>query len=179
MKTLIFIVTLTGLGTFPLLLSAQPISTESMLHEITAYVEISENLSTSGQIGYDQIELLKDAGFDVVINLAPADESRNGLEGFLVTQQGMSYIQIPVSWQNPSQRDLQLFFDIMKANTDRKVFVHCFANMRVSAFVYLYRTLHQDISEQAAKEDLAKIWDPYSLEQWANFIETAKMEVNS
>ena len=149
-------------------------STDTMLEDIQAYVKISDDLSTSGQIGYDQIALLKEAGFEVVINLATADEERNGLEGFLVTQEGMTYIHIPVSWQNPSQRDLKLFFDVMEVNKDRKVYVHCFANMRVSAFVYLYRTLHQDVSEEQAKEDLAKIWDPYSLDQWANFIETAQ-----
>ena len=184
MKNIIFLITLISMGALPMRMAAQTASQETatsktMLSDITAFLEISENLSTSGQVGYDQIEFLKDAGFEVVINLAPADESRNGLEGFLVTQQGMSYIQIPVSWQNPSQRDLQLFFDVMKANADRKVFVHCFANMRVSAFVYLYRTLHQDISEEKAKEDLAKIWDPYSLDQWASFIESAKKEANS
>ena len=32
----------------------------------------------------------------------------------------------------------------------------------------------EPISEEQAKEDLAKIWDPYSLDQWANFIETAQ-----
>ena len=156
------------------LASLQAQSTKPMLENIQAYVKISDNLSTSGQIGYDQIDMLKEAGFEVVVNLAVADEARNGLEGFLVTQAGMAYIHIPVSWQNPSQRDLQLFFDVMEANKDRKVYVHCFANMRVSAFVYLYRTLHQDVSEEQAKEDLAKVWDPYSLDQWANFIETAQ-----
>ena len=179
MRLHLCIILFIGLGILPVTLSAQPLSTEAMLNDIAMYVEISENLSTSGQITYDQIELIKEEGFEVVINLAPADESRNGLEGFLVTQQGMSYVQIPVSWQAPAKRDLQLFFDVMKANKDRKVFVHCFANMRVSAFVYLYRTLHEGISEEEAKEDLAKIWDPYSLEQWANLIDTAKKEANS
>ena len=160
--------------TLPSVAFAQAQSTKPMLEDIQAYVEISDDLSTSGQIGYDQIDMLKEAGFEVVINLAVADEERNGREGFLVTQAGMTYIQIPVSWKNPSQRDLQLFFDVMNANKDRKVYVHCFANMRVSAFVYLYRTLQLDVSEEKAKEDLAKIWDPYSLDQWANFMDTAQ-----
>ena len=145
-----------------------------MLEEIRAYVRISDDLATSGQIGYDQIESIKEAGFDMVINLAPADEARNGLEGFLVTQQGMAYVQIPVSWQNPDQRDLKLFFDIMEANKDRKIYVHCFANMRVSAFVYLYRTLELGVDEDVAQADLAKVWDPNGLDQWKAFIRTAQ-----
>ena len=139
-----------------------------------AYLRISERLGTAGQITYDEVEAVKNAGYDVVINLAPADEERNRLEGYLVTQQGMTYIHIPVSWQQPSPRDLRLFFDVMNANEDRSVFVHCFANMRVSAFVYLYRTLELGEAEDAARADLAEIWDPASQPQWASFIDEAK-----
>lgn len=141
-----------------------------MLENIRAYLEINDKLSTSGQIEYEEIPLLKEAGFEVVINLAPADEERNGQEGFLVTQQGITYVQIPVSWKDPAERDLQMFFDVMEANKDRKIYVHCFANMRVSAFVYLYRTLHKGISEEQARADMEKIWDPNSQEQWVRFI---------
>ncbi len=155
---------------------AQAGDAEAHLEDITNYVKISNHLSTSGQIAYDQIEAIKEAGFEVVINLAPARDDVNGLEGYLVVEQGMSYVHIPVSWQQPSQRDLQLFFDMMKANHDRKVYVHCFANMRVSAFVYLYRTLKEDITEEQARADLEKIWKPEDLEQWAAFIETARAE---
>ena len=48
--------------------------------------------------------------------------------------------------------------------------------MRVSAFVYLYRTLKEDITEEQARADLEKIWKPEDLEQWAAFIETARAE---
>ena len=155
---------------------AQAGDVDDPLEDITNYLKISDHLSTSGQIAYDQIAAIKEAGFEVVVNLAPARDDVNGLEGYLVVGQGMSYVHIPVSWQAPSQRDLQLFFDVMKANHDRKVYVHCFANMRVSAFVYLYRTLKEDITEAQARADLEKIWEPERLEQWAAFIETARAE---
>ena len=155
---------------------AQAADAEDPLEAITNYVKISDHLSTSGQIAYDQIEVIKEAGFEVVVNLAPARDDVNGLEGYMVVEQGMSYVHIPVSWQEPSQRDLQLFFDVMEANRDRKVFVHCFANMRVSAFVYLYRTLHQDVTHEQARTDLEKIWKPETLAQWDAFIKTAQME---
>ncbi|HSF16086.1 MAG TPA: protein tyrosine phosphatase family protein [Vicinamibacteria bacterium] len=147
---------------------------QDKLEDIRAYLRISDQLATSGQIEYQQIPAIKDAGFDVVVNLAPARKERNGEEGFLVTEQGMTYIQIPVDWENPSLRDLDLFFDVMNANQDRKVYVHCFANMRVSAFVYLYRTLELGLPKDQAHADLAKIWDPASEPQWARFIEQAE-----
>ena len=153
--------------------------TDAELAGARAYLRISERVGTAGQITYDEIEAVKKAGFDIVINLAPADEERNQLEGYLVAEQGMAYVQIPVSWEEPSQRDLQLFFDVMKANKDRNVFVHCFANMRVSAFVYLYRTLLLGEAENVARADLAKIWDPATQPQWVAFIEEARKAAGS
>jgi uncharacterized protein (TIGR01244 family) len=149
-------------------------SADEDLESIYNYLKISDNLATSGQIAYDQIESLKQAGYEVVINLATASNSANALEGFLATEAGLTYIHIPVSWQQPSMRDLQLFFDVMEANNDRKVFVHCFANMRVSAFVYLYRTLKEGVSEEEALADLEEIWDPGNSEQWAALITEAR-----
>ena len=167
------VLTLTGL------LSTQAILAQESqvdLERIRAYVEISDRVSTAGQIGYDQIEAIKEAGFDAVVNLAPSHEPRNGREGFLVVEQGMTYMHIPVNWQHPSQRDLALFFDFMDANRDRKVFVHCFANMRVSVFVYLYRTLRLSETKEAAWKDVLRVWDPNEAEQWKQFIEEAQKE---
>ena len=108
-----------------------------------------------------------------MINLATADKDRNGEEGFRVVEEGMTYVHIPVSWETPAQRDLALFFDILARNRDRKVYVHCFANMRVSTFVYLYRTLKEGVSEEEARADLLAIWDPASLDQWKAFVDLA------
>jgi protein tyrosine phosphatase (PTP) superfamily phosphohydrolase (DUF442 family) len=94
-----------------------------------------------------------------------------------VAQQGMTYVNIPVSWPEPSLEHLQQFFEVMRANQDRKVFVHCFANMRVSAFTYLYRTLELKDADAAARSDLLKIWDPFTNEQfpqWRAFLESAR-----
>jgi hypothetical protein len=46
--------------------------------------------------------------------------------------------------------------------------------MRVSVFVYLYRVLQLGVSEQTARVDLKKIWDPSTQDQWARFIEQAR-----
>ena len=154
---------------------AQTHDAPKSLDDTMNYVEISDHLTTSGQIIYDHIGDIKTGGHEVVINLAVADQKRNGEEGFRIIQEGMTYVHIPVSWSEPSLRDLKLFFDVMDANRDRKVFVHCFANMRVSVFVYLYRTLRQGISHEEAWKDVLKVWDPNSQAQWTAFIEKAKV----
>ncbi|SVC89963.1 uncharacterized protein METZ01_LOCUS342817, partial [marine metagenome] len=65
------------------------------LDQIRAYVPISDNLATSGQITVDQIEDIKAAGFDVIVNLATARREQNGEEAFAVAEAGLTYINIP------------------------------------------------------------------------------------
>ncbi|BAZ39766.1 hypothetical protein NIES4101_57220 [Calothrix sp. NIES-4101] len=48
----------------------------------------------------------------------------------------------------------------MDCHQNQKVLVHCAANMRVSACIYLYRCLQQGINENEAKQALYKIWKP-------------------
>ena len=57
----------------------------------------------------------------------------------------------------------------MEAFDDRPVFVHCAANMRVSAFVFLYRVLNQGVGVSEAERDLHAIWQPD--EVWSRFIQ--------
>ena len=81
----------------------------------------------------------------------------------------MQYVHIPVSWENPQVEDALHFFSVMKADQNKKVFVHCAANMRVSAFMFLYRTLCQKMVPEEALQDLHRIWIPD--QQWQAFID--------
>lgn len=152
------------------------------LTTILNYRGISDHLTTAGQIEYDQVPLLREEGYQVVINLATANEERNALEGFHVTSSGMTYIQIPVEFETPQLSDVQQFFDAMEANKDRKLFVHCIANFRASAFVYLYRTLVEGVSDEEARADMDAVWDPSGSPRfapWAELIERAQREFGS
>ena len=81
----------------------------------------------------------------------------------------MQYIHIPVVWETPKIEDFTQFDSIMEANSDKKVFVHCAANKRVSAFMYLYRRIHENIGEKEAEQDLHQIWNPN--ENWQKFMQ--------
>ena len=149
-------------------------TTPEPLESIRNWQDVDPRLSSSGQISYDQIPLLADQGYEVVVNLAIADEERNGQEGFLVAQNGLTYVHIPVDWQQPTMGDVEMFFDVMTANQDRKVYVHCFANMRASAFVYMYRTLVEGVPEAEARATMNEVWDPNEMEQWGDLIRRAQ-----
>jgi uncharacterized protein (TIGR01244 family) len=157
----------------PVASSAQMMAPEP-LESIRNWQDVDPRLSSSGQIDYDQIPLLAEQGYEVVVNLAIADEERNKEEGFLVAQNGLTYVHIPVDWQQPTMADVEMFFDVMTANQDRKVYVHCFANMRASAFVYMYRTLVEGVPEAEALATMNEVWDPNEMEQWGDLIRRAQ-----
>lgn len=52
---------------------------------------------------------------------------------------------------------------------DERIFVHCVANKRVSAFIYLYRILHQNVAPAEAARDLHVLWEPDAA--WQQFIQ--------
>ncbi|MCV3217545.1 protein tyrosine phosphatase family protein [Plectonema radiosum NIES-515] len=140
------------------------------MKDIYNFLKISDTVATSGQPNSEQFSAIKKAGYQVIVNLA-LPESPNALkdEKQIVESQGMQYVHIPVVWEKPTLENVTEFFRVMEANADKQVFVHCAANMRVSAFIYLYRRLHQGISDEDAKKDLQKIWIPNEI--WQNFIE--------
>lgn len=140
------------------------------LSEIRAFRAVGEGLGTAGQPTETQFQAIREAGFEAVINLAlPTSTNALANEGSVVTGLGMSYVHIPVNFEEPAPRDFQAFCWVMEAFGDRPVFVHCAANMRVSSFVFLYRVLRQRVARSEAERDLHAIWQPD--EVWSRFIE--------
>ena len=131
--------------------------------------QVFDWLWTSGQLSPKDIARLPALGVDAVINLAPPTSS-NALAGEaeLVTRQGLAYVQIPVDWEQPDPGQFSQFVHVLKAFEGRKVWVHCAMNMRVSAFVYLYRKLVLGDSEAAAALPMRDIWQPNDV--WRSFI---------
>jgi protein tyrosine phosphatase (PTP) superfamily phosphohydrolase (DUF442 family) len=142
------------------------------LESIYNFLPISDRLATAGQPTEEQFAAIKEAGYQVVINLAlPSSTNAIAQEQTIVEALGMRYIHIPVLWENPTLTDVEQFFDVMNANSHNSVFVHCAMNMRVSAFMYLYQRIHNHVSDQSAKAELEKIWTPN--ETWQTFIQRA------
>ncbi len=141
----------------------------SDLSAIYNFLPLSEMVATAGQPTAAQLAAVAREGYEVVVNLAlPTSDNALPDEKSTVEALGMDYVAIPVQWESPTQQDLEQFFQVMEANEGRKVFVHCAANMRVSAFMYLYRRLKVGIDEATAQADLSKIWQPN--DQWQGFI---------
>ena len=143
---------------------------ESPLSGIYNFQAVSDNLGTAGQPTAKQFEAVKEAGYEVVINLALGTTPRDlPNEGPLLAENGIDYIHIPVDFERPTKEDLNQFFDAMDQHQDKKCFVHCIANARVSAFVLLYRVLRQGVSLEEAKATMNQIWQPNPT--WQTFID--------
>ncbi len=144
------------------------LSRNEKLKDIHNYLNIENLYATSGQPSESQFQLIRDAGYQVVINLAPQSIIENAVieEKKVLQCLGIRYVHIPVDFKNPTEEDFQSFV----ANVDRnqKTWVHCAANMRVSAFTYRYRTQILGEDETDSKLDLQKIWEPVGV--WAEFI---------
>jgi protein tyrosine phosphatase (PTP) superfamily phosphohydrolase (DUF442 family) len=147
------------------------------LHSIRDYLPLSDRLGTGGQPTAEQFDALRDAGYEVVINLAlPTSTYALPDEHGVVDARGMRYVHIPVDFDAPSADDARAFFEAMDAATGRKVFVHCAMNMRASAFVYLYRTVREGVDGGAASRDLHHVWTPNPI--WQQFLTTAARKLS-
>lgn len=141
-----------------------------MLQDIKNFLQLTDTLGTSGQPSEAQLADIASAGYEMVINLAlhNADYSLPD-ERASVEKLGMTYLHIPVIWQDPRPENLKAFCAAMQANQAKKLFVHCAANMRVSAFMALYRIIYHGWPQEQAFREMHRIWTPDGV--WKNFID--------
>src|SRR5688572_17634462 len=136
---------------------------------IRNFLRIDDRLATSGMPKPGDFGDMRRAGFEVVINLAlPTSDNAMPNEGDLVAAQGMTYVHIPVNFESPQPSDFERFTRVMDACAGQRVFVHCAANMRVSAFVFLHRLRH-GADRAAAERDLKTIRQPDGV--WREFVD--------
>ncbi|MGZ8938007.1 MAG: protein tyrosine phosphatase family protein [Limisphaerales bacterium] len=148
------------------------------MENIRAFLMLAEGVGTSGMPRAEQFADISAAGFKAVINLAlPTSDNALANEGDLVTRAGMTYVHLPVLFDAPRRADYERFERIMDSVKSEPVFVHCAANMRVSAFMFLYRMRNSQIPREVAEADLHKIWRPDNV--WTEFIDSVQSESHS
>ena len=139
-----------------------------MPNHIRDFLRIDDGLATSGMPQPDDFAALRRAGFEVVINLAlPTSDDALPNEGERVSAQGMTYVHIPVKFDAPQPADFERFTRVLDACAGQRVFVHCAANKRVSAFVFLHRLRH-GTDRVTAESNLKAIWRPDGV--WREFV---------
>lgn len=133
------------------------------------YVENTPRISSAGMPTESQFAAIANAGFDVVISLAPATVlGAHEDEGALVAQHGMRYFNIAVDFAAPKPEDFDRFARILDAQRGQRVLVHCQMNLRASSFVFLYRVIALGEDPDQAYDDVTRVWQP--AKPWRDFI---------
>lgn len=142
------------------------------LQQIVNFVQLSERLGTAGQPRAGQFEAIAAAGYEAVVNLAMPDHADAiANEGAIVTGLGMTYLHIPVPFDAPRAEHLRRFCALMQALKDRRVFVHCIMNYRVSAFMYQYLRKYEGYDSVSAKSPIFETWQ--ADERWQKMMALA------
>jgi uncharacterized protein (TIGR01244 family) len=131
---------------------------------------LDERITTSGQPTEPQLADIQALGVRAVVNLGlHTHEKALPDEAASVSRLGMTYIHIPVDFQDPTEQDFEQFCSAMADLRDIPVHVHCIANYRVSAFLYRYRRDVLGMQDTQARADLEAIWRPDGV--WADFVD--------
>lgn len=151
--------------TFPLFLQS------SNLKKIFNYYKVPDLFETSGQPNNKQLNSIANGGYEAVINLAPNTTIEGKIinEDAILKSNNIAYIHIPVDFNNPLDEDFNKFVAALEQNKHKKIWVHCAANMRVSAFVFKYRRDILGLSQKNIERDLKAIWIPNKT--WGSFLE--------
>ena len=148
------------------------------VNDIYNFRQVSTDLASSGQPREHQLAAIAEAGYNLIINLALHNDPRYSLpdEAGSVQALGLDYIHIPVQFGAPTESDLERFFEAMEQYATERIWVHCAANMRVSAFLGLYRALRQDWPVAQAFALMHDIWQPDRV--WSEFIASQLAKVH-
>jgi protein tyrosine phosphatase (PTP) superfamily phosphohydrolase (DUF442 family) len=144
-------------------------------YKVYNHVQVDERFSTSGAITGEVVEQIAREGYSAVINLLP-DVHQHALqnEAELVRGRALAYHHIPVDFAAPTRADYSAFERVLSGlDQTQRVYVHCAANMRVSAFMAIYGIKHLGWSAERAARLVAEVWEPNEL--WRSFI-SAQLE---
>ena len=136
------------------------------------FINIDENVSSSGTMMNTNLKSLADAKYDAVINLLPDDnehakkEERESFEAL-----NIDYTYIPVDWDAPTQTDFDVFEKVLIAAKNKKIHIHCAANYRATAFYALYAYKNLGWSRGKIDTFTASIWQISDYPVWLKFID--------
>lgn len=146
------------------------------MHRIRNFIQLTENIGTSGQPTTDQFSIIAQDGYKHVINIAmPDHEDAVQNESSIVTSFGMNYLHIPVPFQTPRVEHVRLFCNFLYPIRKDKVFIHCIMNYRVSVFMYHYLSKVEGKEEFDSKSPIFQKW---SMEpQWKEALKWSRVEI--
>jgi len=120
--------------------------------EIPNFGRVTENLYRGGLPSAQGLKVLKDMGFDVIIDLR---RGQNKSEQDTVSKLGMQYVAIPSRCPFPSDEPWARFLKVVRENQGKKIFVHCrLGDDRTGMAVAAYRISEEGWSAPEALQEM-------------------------
>ena len=110
-----------------------------------------EGVLAAGQPTGEQLQVLAEEGFRTVIDLRPAEEPHGFDEVEAARENGLAYVNLPVTLAGLDQATLDRFFAAFK-QAERPVLLHCATSNRVGALYYAWLVLEKGMTEAEALE---------------------------
>ena len=146
------------------------------INDIFNFRQLTPTLATAGQPDAEELLAICHAGYEVVINLGLQDAPYALQdEAKIVTGQGLEYHHLPVDFQAPEMARFHDFRELLNGLSERRCFIHCAANKRVSCFMALYRIIELGWSRQEAEREMLLIWRPDAA--WQAFMDEALEQI--
>ena len=124
---------------------------------IRNFLQVTPDFCTGGQPRPAHFAELKNRGVKAVLNLRTPGEHRAEEEKTAVEAAGLKYFNIPVSYREPREADVDAFLKITDDPANRPMFVHCTAAIRVGAFWLIRRVLRDGMTWDAALEEARRV----------------------
>jgi uncharacterized protein (TIGR01244 family) len=124
---------------------------------IRNFVRPSTDFCTGGQPRMEHFARLKAEGIKAVVNLRTPEEHRADEERQAVEQAGLKYVNIPVVYRDPKAAQVDEFLRITDDPSNRPMFIHCTAAIRVGAFWLIRRVVRDGWTWDRALEDAREV----------------------
>jgi uncharacterized protein (TIGR01244 family) len=140
-----------------LLLLSQSAAVSQGVPPIRNFMRVTPEFCTGGQPRPEHFAQLKADGVKAVLNLRQPGEHRAAEEQATVEQAGLKYFNIPVEYTNPEDAQVDEFLRLTDDPSNRPMFIHCTAAIRVGAFWMIRRVLRDGMTVEAALEEARKV----------------------
>jgi len=144
------------------------------MKKIYNYYQYSDTISCSGLPTEEELGKIKENGFEIVISLSmPSDSVTLENEDKTLSTLGLTYFHIPVDANAPKEEDFEIFVHLLDSFSDKKIYIHCTKNHRLSTFIYLYHAVKRDFLDEKLLYQFCQPRD-----EWLEFISKILIKYN-
>ena len=134
-----------------------PAASTQEVPPIRNFLQVTTDFCTGGQPRPEHFAKLKADGIKAVVNLRQPTEHRAEEEQTIVETLGLKYFNIPVVYATPTDAQADEFLRITDDPSNRPMFIHCTAAIRVGGFWLIRRVLRDGMSFDAALVEARKV----------------------